>query len=231
MLALMTGLRRGELLGLRWSDVNIVERRLVVRRSLQINDKGGWVLGAPKTKRSRRPVLLTLTSVEALIRHRERQDTERDLVGEAWHDLDLVFSNTGGNPLGEKELLNRFYPLLERAGLPKVRFHDYADLEIMPSIRRESSLTCGFVWDRVEGIGIIRDANRHLPFGGGGKKREEARGKRSKRSKCASWDEYYCTSTPELVFATASDYADLIVPLTPVTSMFRCSVGITKRSA
>jgi len=153
VLALMTGLRRGELLGLRWSDVNIVERRLVVRRSLQINDKGGWVLGAPKTKRSRRPVLLTLTSVEALIRHRERQDTERDLVGEAWHDLDLVFSNTGGNPLGEKELLNRFYPLLERASLPKVRFPDYADLEIMPSIRRESSLTCGLF-----GIGLRASA-------------------------------------------------------------------------
>jgi integrase len=125
VLALMTGLRRGELLGLRWSDVDLEGRRLVVRRSLQVNDEGRWVLGAPKTKHSRRPVLLTGTAVKALREHRDRQDIEREKAGELWHERDLVFTNTVGNPLGEKELLHRsFYPLLERAQLPKVRFHD-----------------------------------------------------------------------------------------------------------
>jgi integrase len=125
VLALMTGLRRGELLGLRWSDVDLDGRRLVVRRSLQVNDEGRWVLGAPKTKRSRRPVLLTGTAVQALRGHRDRQDAEREKAGELWHERELVFTNTVGNPLGEKELLHRsFYPLLERAKLPKVRFHD-----------------------------------------------------------------------------------------------------------
>jgi integrase len=124
-LALMTGLRRGELLGLRWQDVDLESRRLVIRRSLQIDGEGRWVLGAPKTKRSRRPVLLTATAAEALRRHRDRQAAEREQAADLWHDQDLVFANTVGNPVGEKELLHRsFYPLLERAGLPKVRFHD-----------------------------------------------------------------------------------------------------------
>lgn len=125
VLALMMGLRRGELLGLRWQDVDLEGRRLVIRRSLQVDDEGRWVLGAPKTKRSRRPVLLTGTAVEALRRHRTRQAAEREQAGDLWHDQNLVFANTVGNPLGEKELLHRsFYPLLERAKLPKVRFHD-----------------------------------------------------------------------------------------------------------
>jgi len=125
VLALTTGLRRGELLGLRWQDVDLDARVLSVRRSLQIGEDGRWRSGDPKTKRSRRPVLLVDMAVDALMRHRERQDRERDTAGELWRDPELVFVNTVGGLIQADDFLKRhFYPLLKRAELRRVRFHD-----------------------------------------------------------------------------------------------------------
>jgi integrase len=125
VLALTTGLRRGELLGLRWQDIDLDARVLHVRRSLQIDEDGKWRSGDPKTKRSRRPVLLVDMAVEALKQHRQHQDHERKVAGELWKDSTLVFSNTVGGPIWGEDLLKRsFYPLLQRAGLRRVRFHD-----------------------------------------------------------------------------------------------------------
>ncbi len=125
VLALTTGLRRGELLGLRWQDVDLDARVLHVRRSLQIDENGKWRSGDPKTKRSRRPVLLVDMAVDALKRHRHRQDQEKDTAGELWKDPKLVFANTVGGPIWGEDLLKRcFYPILERAGIRRIRFHD-----------------------------------------------------------------------------------------------------------
>jgi integrase len=99
VLALTTGLRRGELLGLRWQDVDLDERVLYVRRSLQVGEDGRWRSGDPKTKGSRRPVLLVDLAVDAFKRHRQRQDQERDIAGELWKDPKLVFANTVGGPI------------------------------------------------------------------------------------------------------------------------------------
>lgn len=124
VLALATGMRQGELLALRWHDVDLEAKTLQVRFSVHYT-KGGYVFTEPKTKYSRRRIALSRIAVEALRRHRTRQLQERLALGETWEDLDLVFPNTVGKPLDAVNLVKYwFYPLLKRAGLPQIRFHD-----------------------------------------------------------------------------------------------------------
>jgi integrase len=124
-LAVTTGLRQGELLGLKWDDVDMESSTLQVRRTLTAA-KGGPVLSAPKTKGSRRTVRLPQRAVEALRSHLERQLGEIDRAGDLWQENGLIFASEVGEPLDRRYLTtHRFKPLLKRAGLPeKTRFHD-----------------------------------------------------------------------------------------------------------
>ena len=126
VLAITTGMRQGELLALRWRDVDLTSQSLQVRATLHRTKEHGYVLAAPKTKQSQRRIKLSNTAVEALHAHRVRQHAERLALGPAWDDtLDLVFRNTVGKPQDVMNLLHyHFYPLLKRAGLPRIRFHD-----------------------------------------------------------------------------------------------------------
>jgi integrase len=124
VLALTTGMREGELLGLRWRDVDVESSALEVRGSLQ-RVPSGFVIAEPKTAKSRRRVSLTSTAVNALRRHRARQAEERLRLGAAWQNEDLVFTTETGQPVDATKMLrNSFTPLLKRAGLPAMRFHD-----------------------------------------------------------------------------------------------------------
>jgi integrase len=124
VVALTTGMRQGELLALRWGDVDLDRRTLQVRSSLQ-RAVEGFEFAEPKTASSRRSVSITEAAASALRRHRAAQASERLRVGAAWADLGLVFANKVGEPLDPRNLLQRcFYPLLKRAGLPRIRFHD-----------------------------------------------------------------------------------------------------------
>ena len=123
VVAISTGLREGEILALRWPDVDLDGGTLAVRATLQ-RTKEGFEFAEPKTARSRRQVALTRGAVEALRRHRARQLEER-LQKRYWQDSDIVFASEVGGPIEATNLLRRcFYPLLERAGLSRVRFHD-----------------------------------------------------------------------------------------------------------
>jgi integrase len=125
VVALATGMRQGELLALRWADVDLAAGRLAVRGTLQRDQGGGWAVREPKTHRSRRQVALAPVAVAALRAHRDRQDAERRTVGSRWEDNDLVFANRVGRPLSAQNLVQRhFHPLLARLSLPRVRFHD-----------------------------------------------------------------------------------------------------------
>jgi integrase len=74
---------------------------------------------------SRRKIFLSRKCVEALRRHRERQATEKEALGDRWHDDDLVFCSVVGTPLSRHNLGSRsFKPLLRRANLPNIRFHE-----------------------------------------------------------------------------------------------------------
>jgi integrase len=125
VLALTTGMRQGEPLGLKWSDVDLEAATLQVRRSLQRVRGQQFVEVEPKSARSRRGIDLSLLAVSALSRHRARQLEARTAAGQGWADLDLVFCNGVGRPLEAGNMKRRsFWPILERAGLPRIRFHD-----------------------------------------------------------------------------------------------------------
>src|SRR5215208_1342481 len=116
VLAIHTGLRQGELLGLKWEDVDLEEGTLQVRRTLT-TAKGGPVLSTPKTKGSRRTVKLTQSAIEALRSHLQRQLGEIDRAGSLWEE--------NGQPLDRRGTVKyQFKKLLKYAGLPDIRFHD-----------------------------------------------------------------------------------------------------------
>jgi integrase len=125
VLAIHLGLRQGELLGLRWEDVDLEAGTLQVRRSLSVT-KEGPAFTAPKTTKSRRSVKLTTRAAEALREHLQRQLAEIEKMGDLYRDDGLIFSTTVGTPINPRNLTGRsFKPLLKRAGLPqRVRFHD-----------------------------------------------------------------------------------------------------------
>jgi integrase len=124
VLAITTGLRRGELLGLRWDDVDLERGTLRVGRSL-VREGGRHTVGETKTRRGRRQVNLTPRTLSALEAHRTRQLEEKMRLAETYEDRGLVFSTTVGTPVNPENLVNRsFKPLLKKAGLPKIRFHN-----------------------------------------------------------------------------------------------------------
>ncbi|HEX6969657.1 MAG TPA: tyrosine-type recombinase/integrase [Micromonosporaceae bacterium] len=123
LMALMLGLRRGELLGLRWSDIDLDNATLTVRHNL-VRAAGQLRLQAPKTRRSRRTLPLPPQVTTALRAHRTRQAKERLAAGSSWADNDLVFTTAVGTPIEPRNLNRHFYSIRDRAGLPDVRFHD-----------------------------------------------------------------------------------------------------------
>lgn len=117
ILAVATGLRQGELLGLQWDDIDLAGAILHVRHALHEVAGRLW-LDEPKTTMARRAVDLPAVAVAALREHRERMLAEGRL-------LEFVFCDTQGGPVRKSNLVRRsFLPLLKRAGLPRIRFHD-----------------------------------------------------------------------------------------------------------
>jgi integrase len=117
VLAVHTGLRQGELLGLKWTDID--NGTLHVNRTLS-----NGVLTAPKTKSSRRSIKLSQTALSALSAHRKLQLEERLRAGSEWTENGLVFPSSLGNPLSRHNLTRSWKRLLKRAGLPDTRFHN-----------------------------------------------------------------------------------------------------------
>ena len=108
---------KGELLGLKWSDLDLATSRLSIPRALKVTDHG-LDFGPPKNNASRRSVPLSKTAVAALRAHRTRQSEERLRLGDLWQDYDLVFPNRVGKPMDHGNLYDREYkPLLQKAGL------------------------------------------------------------------------------------------------------------------
>src|SRR5579859_5108060 len=122
-LALFTGMREGELLGLRWRNVDFAAGHLTIQTALKNVNNQRW-LGKPKTEAGRRKIELTPTVVAALRAHRRRQLEEHLAVGEAWKDLDLVFCTNTGNHIAASNLRTAHMRLLNRLQLPYIRFHD-----------------------------------------------------------------------------------------------------------
>ena len=124
VLALTTGMRQGELLALRWRDVDLEEGVIRVNRNL-VRVKGEWLLADVKRERSRRQIAVGRLALDALRAHRLRQAEKLLLLGHRSDEATLIFTDGKGDPLNGYHITERaFKPLLKRLGLPAIRFHD-----------------------------------------------------------------------------------------------------------
>lgn len=122
-LALYLGMRRGEILGLRWTDIDWKKQRIQIRKTLLRIDDGAPVFGEPKTKGSRRTLPLPPALLATLRTHQARQAEER--IGcTDWQHHNLVVTDEYGGPIDGTNLLYRFQKYLATAGLPNLHFHD-----------------------------------------------------------------------------------------------------------
>jgi integrase len=123
-LAIYTGMRRGELLAVKWADLDLDSEALFVQRSLSRGQTSRLEEGEPKSRSGRRRISLSPSIVESLKRHRVRQLEHRLAVGDVYDDCGYVFANETGSYLHTNTLYRRFHALVTRAGVPAVRFHD-----------------------------------------------------------------------------------------------------------
>ncbi len=123
VLSATTGVRRGELLGLRWREVDLDAGRLAIVRTITTVD-GHPIEASTKTNRSRRRISLDAVTVEVLRSHRQRQEAERRIAGSLWQDTDLVFTREDGSALHPDRYTRLFSRLVRAAGVPKIRLHD-----------------------------------------------------------------------------------------------------------
>jgi len=123
VLSATTGMRRGELLGLRWREVDLDSGRVsIVRTITTVN--GQPIETSTKTNKSRRRVALDTATVEVLRAHREREEVERKAAGSAWHETGLVFTLEDGSAIHPDRFSRWFSRLVELAGVPHIRLHD-----------------------------------------------------------------------------------------------------------
>ena len=136
-LAIATGMRQAEILGLAWTDIDLDAAQLTVRTTLQRID-GEYRFLEPKTARSRRTLALPEIVVGALRVHWGCQIGEMLQSGTKWKESGLVFTGPTGGPLSDRVVRDRFYRILEIAGLRRQRFHDlrhsYASLMISQGV-------------------------------------------------------------------------------------------------
>lgn len=121
-LAFTTGMRQGELLGLKWKDIDWAGCVIHVSRQLQRIKDRGLMFVEPKTQSGTRLIQFGPETLRQLMEHRKRQDHER-LCGK-WQDHDMVFASARGTPLDLRNVLRDFKEILRDAGLPNMRFHD-----------------------------------------------------------------------------------------------------------
>jgi integrase len=128
-LALATGMRRGELMGLKWQDIDFEKATLQVRRVLsRVPSKmpgKGYVEAEPKTQKSRRTIVIASFVLKALKEHRIHQTEEKKKAGGYWQEHDYVFCTPIGTYLNPtRDMLDQLKVFLKKAGLPDIRFHD-----------------------------------------------------------------------------------------------------------
>jgi integrase len=121
--ALALGVRRGEALGLQWSDVDLNTGQIVIQRTLKRRVGHGLVVDTPKTAHSNRTLPIPSVCIDALRDHRLRQGEERRAAGSAWQETGFVFTTPIGTPIDPRNLTREYHRLTVKAGLGPRRFH------------------------------------------------------------------------------------------------------------
>lgn len=124
-LAFATGMRRGELIGLQWKDVDWQSGMIQIRRQVYGPEGGGFIFQAPKTERGRRAIRLGHGTIEALrVQYSVTIPQMKAIAGDAWQDHDLIFPSRAGTPCNGYSVSKAFKELVKLSGLPMIRFHD-----------------------------------------------------------------------------------------------------------
>ncbi len=123
-MAVVTGMRRGELLALRWSNIDFERRTLQVLHTVDYIPKYGYVETEPKTAAGKRLINIPTFLLDMLKQHRVQQLEQRLQQGDAWENRDLVFPDLQGGYFNPNYLLRMFKKLLIEAGVPHMHFHD-----------------------------------------------------------------------------------------------------------
>ena len=136
---LLSGLRRAELLGLRWQDVDLDGHTITIRQTSNYLPGKGVYVGTPKTTTSARPLPISTAAIMLLLEYRSWQDTRREQLGDAWEDQDgRVFTTDTGAPMFPDSLTQWFSGFIARSGMPKVTVHSlrhtYASLMIADGV-------------------------------------------------------------------------------------------------
>jgi integrase len=120
--ALATGLRRGELLGLQWKDIDFVSGRMLIRRQL-IQTKAGLEFADLKTETSDATQRLSVSTLTVFSNHLERQNRTRAKAGKSWNDFDLCFPLDDGRPRNPRGTTTMFRRLVKASGLKQITLH------------------------------------------------------------------------------------------------------------
>jgi integrase len=116
-------MRRGELLGLKWEDIDFNKNKIKVKRQVQRTDKG-LIFKKPKSKAGNRIIPITKNIMKELKSQKIRQSEKKLGLGENFNDLNLVCSNLVGNPVEPTKIYKYYKEISREAGLPEIRFHD-----------------------------------------------------------------------------------------------------------
>lgn len=119
----------GELLGLKWADIDWIDGTVSVRRQRQYVPGEGCSLIEPKTRSGKRKILIGEKSLEVLRIHKEKQTEFMKINSKKWFGMDLVFPNSVGRPGDASNIRLDFNKIQRVSGLPKIRFHDLRHTE------------------------------------------------------------------------------------------------------
>lgn len=121
-LPLFTGCRQGEVLGLRWKDIDF--NRRVLRITQTLSHDGKYFKSGAKSASGVRSVALSKSTIEALLEHQEVIRKEREAVEADYHDHDLVICKEDGKPVSPRDINKVWYKLIDKLGLPKIKYHE-----------------------------------------------------------------------------------------------------------
>jgi integrase len=124
LLAIYTGMRRGEILGLKWTDIDFDKKIIKVERSLAYIPEKGYILTSVKTKASKRQIPIPRIVIKELLKHLEVQSAQKLRLGESYNDLGLVICNETGNLQDPRNIIRIFRRLCTSADVNPIRFHD-----------------------------------------------------------------------------------------------------------
>lgn len=145
---LFSGLRRGELLGLKWEDINLDSRTLTIQRTLNYLPKKGVYLDSPKSAKSRRPLHLSGTAISLLLEQRAWQQHRRIDLGDAWQETGFVFTSDNGQPIFPTSVTTWFRRFIRNSDLPYVSVHSlrhpYVKFRLKLFLKRQKSLAAKY---------------------------------------------------------------------------------------